>query len=415
MRVIAGDTLYRCLDKVLAHKRAFFSFLHERWQTLFQARFDVLLYDLTSTYFESDPPFSGKRQFGYSRDKRSDCVQVVIALVVTPEGFPLAYEVMPGNTSDKTTLAQFLAQIESQYGRSERVWIMDRGIPTEETLAAMRGGEAPVHYLVGTPKGRLTRLEQSFVGLPWRAVRESVEVKLLAQDGELYILAQSRARIFKERGMRQRRLRKLWRRLHELRGQSLSRDERLLKLGAAKKEAGRAYHLVDIRLPQAGEAVTADTFTFELRRDRLRRARRREGRYLLCSNLTGEDPATLWRYYMQLTEIEQAFKELKHDLAIRPIFHQREERIEAHIFVAFIAYCLHVTLKHIARPCAPGLTPRAILEKFSTVQMVDVHLPTADGRHLTLPRHTQPTPDHQLLLHQLKLQLPEQPLPRISA
>ena len=273
VRVIAGDTLYRCLDKVLEHKRAFFSFLHERWQTLFQARFDVLLYDLTSTYFESDPPFSGKRQFGYSRDKRSDCVQVVIALVVTPEGFPLAYEVMPGNTSDKTTLAQFLEKIESQYGRSERVWIMDRGIPTEETLAAMRGGQAPVHYLVGTPKGRLTRLEQSFVGLPWRAVRESVEVKLLAQDGELYILAQSRARILKERGMRQRRLRKLWRRLHELRGQSLSRDELLLKLGAAKKEAGRAYHLVDIRLPQAGEAVTADTFTFELRRDRLRRAR----------------------------------------------------------------------------------------------------------------------------------------------
>ena len=415
VRVIAGDTLYRCLDKVLAHKRAFFSFLRERWQTLFQARFDVLLYDLTSTYFESDPPFSGKRQFGYSRDKRSDCVQVVIALVVTPEGFPLAYEVMPGNTSDKTTLAQFLAKIESQYGRSERVWIMDRGIPTEETLAAMRGGQTPVHYLVGTPKGRLTRLEQSFVGLPWRAVRESVEVKLLAQDGELYILAQSRARIFKERGMRQRRLKKLWRRLHELRGQSLRRDELLLKLGAAKKEAGRTYHLVDIRLPQAGEAVTADTFAFELRRDRLRRARRREGRYLLRSNLTGEDPATLWRYYMQLTEIEQAFKELKHDLAIRPIFHQREDRIEAHIFLAFIAYCLHVTLKHMARPCAPGLTPRAILEKFSTLQMVDVHLPTADGRHLTLPRHTQPTRDHQLLLHQLKLQLPEQPLPRISA
>ena len=414
-RVIADDTLYRCLDKLLTHKRAFFSFLRERWETLFEARFDVLLYDLTSTYFESDPPFSGKRQFGYSRDKRSDCVQVVIALVVTPEGFPLAYEVMAGNTSDKTTLAEFLAKIEAQYGRSDRVWIMDRGIPTEETLAAMRGGEAPVHYLVGTPKGRLTRLEQSFVGLPWRTVRESVEVKLLAEDGELYILAQSRARILKERGMRQRRLRKLWRRLHELRGQSLSRDELLLKLGAARKEAGRAYHLVDIRLPQAGEAVTEDTFTFKLRRDRLRQARRREGRYLLRSNLTGEDPATLWRYYMQLTEIEQAFKELKHDLAIRPVFHQREDRIEAHIFVAFIAYCLYVTLKRLARPCAQGLTPRAILEKFSTLQMVDVHLPTADGRHLTLPRHTHPTRDHQLLLHQLKLRLPQQPLPRISA
>ena len=415
MGVVADDVLYRCLDKLLAHKRALFSFLRERWETLFDARFDVLLYDLTSSYFESDAPFSGKRQFGYSRDKRPDCVQVVIALIVTPQGFPLAYEVMPGNTSESTTLANFLEKIEAQYGRSDRVWIMDRGIPTEETLAAMRNGEAPVHYLVGTPKGRLTRLEKSFVGLPWQEVRESVEVKLLTEDGELYILAQSRPRILKERGMRQRRLRKLWRRLHELRGQSLQRDALLLKLGAAKKEAGRAWHLVDIRLPEAGQAVTPETFTFALRRDRLRRVRRREGRYLLRSNLTGEDPATLWRYYMRLTQIEQAFKEIKHDLAIRPIFHQREERIESHIFVAFIAYCLHVTLKNLARPCAPGLTPRAILEKFATLQMVDVHLPTTDGRRLTLPRHTQPTRDHQLLLDQLKLRLPEQPLPRISA
>ena len=277
MRVVADDVLYRCLDKLLPHKRALFSFLRERWETLFDARFDVLLYDLTSSYFESDAPFSGKRQFGYSRDKRPDCVQVVIALIVTPQGFPLAYEVMPGNTSESTTLADFLEKIEDQYGRSDRVWIMDRGIPTEETLAAMRTGEAPVHYLVGTPKGRLTRLEKSFVGLPWREVRESVEVKLLTEDGELYILAQSRARILKERGMRRRRLSKLWRRLHELRGQSLQRDALLLKLGAAKKEAGRAWHLVDIRLPEAGQAVTPKTFTFALRRDRLRRARGRRG------------------------------------------------------------------------------------------------------------------------------------------
>ena len=415
MGVVSDDMLYRCLDRLVAHKRAFFSFLRERWETLFEARFDVLLYDLTSTYFESDPPFSDKRRFGYSRDKRPDCAQVVIALIVTPQGFPLAYEVMPGNTSDKTTLAGFLERIEAQYGRSDRVWIMDRGIPTEETLAAMRAGDAPVHYLVGTPKGRLTRLEKAFVGLPWREVRESVEVKLLDEDGELYILAQSRPRVLKERGMRRRRLRKLWRRLRELRGQSLKRDELLLKLGAARKEAGRAWHLVDIRLPEAGEAVTPETFTFALRRDRLRRTRRREGRYLPRSNLTGEDPATLWRYYMRLAEIEQAFKELKHDLAIRPVFHQRGERIEAHIFVAFVAYCLHVTLRNLARPCAPGLTPRAILEKFSTIQMVDVHLPTMDGRHLVLPRHTQPTRDHQLLLDQLELRLPGQPPPRISA
>ena len=415
MAAIAADTLYRCLDKLPAHKQALFSFLRDRWETLFNARFDVLLYDLTSTYFESDPPFEGKRRFGYSRDKRSDCVQVVIALIVTPEGFPLAYEVMPGNTSDKTTLADFLERIEAQYGRSDRVWIMDRGIPTEEALEAMRSGPAPVRYLVGTPKGRLTKLERAFAGKPWQQVRESVEVKLLSEDGELYVLAKSGPRMLKERGMRRRRLKALWRRLHELRGQSLKRDELLLKLGAAKKDAGRAWHLVEVGLPGAGEAVTPETFTFTLRRERLRRARRREGRYLLRSNLTGEDPETLWRYYLQLTEVEQAFKDLKHDLAVRPIFHQAEKRIQAHIFVAFIAYCLHVTLRNLARPCAPGLTPRAILDKFATLQMLDVHLPTTDGRHLVLPRHTQPQPDHKLLLDQLKLRLPEQPTPKILA
>ena len=415
VRVIPDDTLYRCLDKLVAHKRAFFSFLRGRWETLFDVHFDVLLYGLTSTYFESDPPFAGKRQYGYSRDKRSDCVQVVIALIVTPEGFPLAYEVMPGNTSDKTTLADFLERIEQQYGRSDRVWIMDRGIPTEETLTQMREREVPVHYLVGTPKGRLTRLEREFLAMPWHQVRESVDVKLLEKDEELYILARSHPRTLKERGMRQRRLKKLWQRLRELQQQKLTRDQLLIKLGAAKKEAGRAYHLVNIQLPEQDQTVTPKTFTFSLRRDKLRITRRREGRYLLRSNLRDEDPATLWQYYIRLTEIEQAFKELKHDLAIRPIFHQTDKRIEAHIFVAFIAYCLHVTLKHQTRSTAPGLTPRAVLEKFATIQMVDVHLPTTDGRHLVLSRFTQPNKDHQLLMQQLKLNLPPQPPPRISA
>ena len=172
----------------------------------------------------------------------------------------------------------------------------------------------------------------------------------------------------------------------------------MLKLGAAKKEAGRAWSLVDILVPETDEELAARGFSFRLRRDRLRQVRRREGRYLLRSNMTAEDPATLWRLYMQLIEIEQAFKELKHDLAIRPVFHQREDRIEAHIFVSFIAYCLLVTLKNLARPHACGLTPRAILESFATIQMVDVHLPTADGRHLILPRHTRPNKEHELLL-----------------
>ncbi len=411
--LVQKDTLYRCLDKIVDHKKDFFSYLTKRWHHLFNIKFDVLLYDLTSTYFECNPPNDGKRQFGYSRDKRSDCVQVVIALIVTPDGFPLAYEVMPGNTSDNTTLDDFLKAIEKQYGKADRTWVMDRGIPTEEVLTNMRDSKQPVSYLVGTPKGRLTKLEKSFLDKPWEQVRSEVNVKLLKEDGELYILARSDGRVNKERSMRKRRLKKLWRRLHELPRQNITRDMLLLKLGAAKKEAGRAYSLVKINLPKAEEPVDTETFTFSLNKKKLRQIRRREGCYLLRSNLTSGDPAELWNHYIQLTEIEQAFKELKGDLAIRPIYHQTDERIEAHIFVAFIAYCLQVTIKHQARQLAPGLTPRSILEKFSTMQMVDVHLPTTDGRYLILPRYTHPDRDLKLLMAQLKLRLPKQPPPRI--
>jgi transposase len=413
--LVQSDKLYRCLDKLLDHKQELFGFLRQRWQALFEVRFEVLLYDLTSTYFECDVPETGKRKFGYSRDKRSDCVQVVIALIVTPEGFPLAYEVMPGNTSDKTTLADFIQKIEIQYGKAQRTWVMDRGIPTEETLKAMREADPPIHYLVGTPKGRLSQLEKEFLKLPWEAVRDAVEVKLLDQGGELYVLARSAGRVDKERSMRRRRLKKLLKRLHELQAQTLTRDQLLLKLGAAKKEAGRAYGLVDIQWPGKDQTVTPETFRFTLNRCKLRMARRREGSYLLRSNLQGDHPALLWQYYIQLTEIEQAFKELKGDLSIRPIYHQLDARIEAHIFVAFMAYCLQVTLKHRLRALAPGLTPRAVLEKMAALQMVDVHLPTTDGRHLILSRYTQPEKDQQLLLSRLRLALPDQPPPKITS
>lgn len=407
------QSLYRCQDKLLEHKKDLFSHLRARWQDLFQAEFEVLLYDLTSTYFECDPPPSGKRRFGYSRDKRPDCVQVIIALVVTPEGLPLAYEVMEGNTSEKTTLKAFLKKIEEQYGRAKRIWVMDRGIPTEEQLREMREANPPVAYLVGTPRGRLSKLEKQFLELPWAKVKESVEVKLLAQEGELYILARSKGRRQKERAMRQRRLKDLWKRLHQLQGQELERDELLLKLGAAKAEAGRAYGLVEVQVPKPEQPVNAETFTFRLHKDKLRQARRREGHYLLRSNLSGENPALLWQHYVQLTEIEAVFRALKSDLAIRPIFHQKDSRIEAHIFVSFLAYCLYITLGQRLRALAPGLTSRAVLEKMSAIQMVNVWVPTTDGRLLILPRYTQPEKDHQMLLHELHLQLPSQPPPRI--
>jgi transposase len=412
--------LYECHDKLVAHKAALFNHLTARWRDLFAAKFEVLLYDLTSTYFESDPPVdpADARRFGYSRDKRGDCVQVVIALIVTPEGFPLAYEMLPGNTTDKTTLQDFLARIEKQYGKAERIWVMDRGIPTEETLEQMRASDPPVSYLVGTPKGRLTALEADLATRDWQQARPSVRVKLLPQDRETHVLVQSQDRIAKERGMRRRRLRAYLDRLTELKARQrpLSRDALHQALGAARQDAGRDARFVQVDVQLHGEGKTQRaTLSWKLDRKTLRTAWRREGRYLLRTNLTETDPAKLWEFYLQLTEVEQAFKELKGDLALRPIHHQLEPRIEAHLFVSFLAYCLQVTLKARLRRSASGLTPRAVLEKFAAMQMIDVHLPTTDGREIIMARHTQPEKDLQLLLDQLKLELPEQGPPKIQA
>ncbi len=403
--------LYACHGLLLAHKDALFAHLTERWRDLFNANFDVLLYDLTSTYFEvnaSDLPEGAKRRHGYSRDKRPDCPQLVIALVVTPEGLPLAYEVLPGNTADSKTLRTFLSKIEKQYGKARRVWVMDRGVPTEAVLAEMRASDPPMQYLVGTPKGRLN--QKHLIDKPWQKAREGVEVKLLAQDDELYVFAQSEDRVAKERAMRRRQLKWLWARLGKLAAMNVKREEMLMKLGAARSKAPTAWRLVDVALDKESAALT-----FSLNRQKLRIARRREGRYLLRTNLTDKDPAVLWQYYVQLVAVEEAFKNLKGDLAIRPIFHHDESRIEAHIFIAFLAYALQVTLTRRLHALAPGLTARSALEKFAAVQMIDVHLPTTDRREIVLTRYTQPEPELQLLINQLKLTLPSQPPPKITA
>ena len=404
--------LYACHDLLLEHKQALFDHLVGRWRDLFNASFEVLLYDLTSTYFESDPPQEpdDKRRFGHSRDKRSDCVQVVIALIVTPQGFPLAYEVLAGNTLDKTTLREFLQKIETQYGKAERIWLMDRGIPTEAVLQEMRHSDPPVKYLVGTPRGRLTRLEKQLVDKPWHSARPGVKVKLLTEQGELYVLAESHDRIAKERSMRRRRLKWLWARLKQLSAMTLTREDLLMKLGAAKQHAPSAWRLIKIEVDKQQA-----TFNYRLNRAKLRTAWRREGRYLLRTNLTESDPAKLWSLYLQLVAVEEAFKNLKGDLAVRPIFHQNQQRVEAHIFVSFLAYCLHVTLGQRLHTLAPGLTPRSVLEQFTALQMIDVHLPTTDGRKIILTRTTQPEPQLRLLLDKLKLQLPVQPPPKITA
>ena len=412
-RAAAKDRLYRCLDRLLDHKEELFGHLRRRWRDLFHVEFDVLLYDLTSTYFEGLCEQNPKAKHGYSRDGRGDCRQVVLALVVTPEGLPLAYDVLPGNTADHTTLRDFLAKIEATYGTARRVWVMDRGIPTEAVLAEMRS--AGVDYLVGTPRSQLSKLEADLLERPWLQVRDGVRVKLLPQEGELYVLACSQDRRKKERAMRRRKMRKFLDGLGRLRAHCRSRDRLLERLGALKGQAARAARLVEITVPPEGRRVTAETFHFELNRPAYRAAGRRDGAYLLRTTLADDDPRALWERYIVLTEIEAAFKCLKSDLAIRPIHHQLEHRVEAHIFVAFLAYCLMVTLRQFLRPHAPGLTAQAVLETLATIQMVDVWLPTTDGRRLVMPRHTQPEPEHKMLLRCLGLALPPQPPPRITA
>ena len=403
--------LYACHDHLLAHKQALFDHLVVRWRDLFNASFEVLLYDLTSTYFEAEPPFpeGDKRRFGYSRDRRSDCVQVIIALIVTPERLPLAYEVLPGNTADNTTLRGFLERIERQYGKAQRIWLMDRGVPTEAVLAEMRAADPPCRYLVGTPKGRLSRLEQELLDKPWQEARPGVQVKLLPQDGELFVLAESRDRVAKERAMRRRQLKWLWKRLQQIAAMKLTREELLMKLGSARSQAPAAWRLVRVTVAKRGAS-----FSYRLDRNKLRQARRREGRYLLRTNMTDDNPAQLWNYYLQLVAVEQAFKDLKDDLAIRPIFHQLEARIEAHVFVAFLAYCLHATLGRRLHTLAPGLTPRSVLENFAAIQLIDVHIPTTDGRELVLTRYSEPEPELRLLLEKLRLELPDQQPPKIT-
>jgi len=413
--VAEKDRLYRCLDRILEHKQELFVWLRQRWSDLFQADFEVLLYDLTSTYFEGAMEENPKAKHGYSRDGRPDCLQVVIALVVTTDGFPLAYEVMDGNTSDRNTLRGFLDKIEATYGKARRMWVMDRGIPTEEILAEMRDPARPVSYLVGTPKSKIKQHEQRWLELPWRKVRDSVEVKLFEHDDELYVLAKSEGRQLKEVAIRRKKLARLLRKLRAMRRSLPARDQLLMRLGAAKTEAGRAFGFVRIQLPDGRQPVTRDSFRFSVDKSKLNEAELRDGHYLLRSNVSGEDPAVLWARYIQLTQIESVFRSLKSELGIRPVYHQLEHRVDAHILVAFLAYCLQVTLKHRLMLHAPGLTPTAVLEKMAAIQMIDVYVPTTDRRWLILPRYTQPEKDLLLLLGKLHIELPAQPPPRITA
>jgi hypothetical protein len=342
---------------------------------------------------------------------------------ITPDGLPVAYEVMAGNTADCTTLRDFLAKIEALYGKANRTWVMDRGIPTEATLRTMR--ENDTSYLVGTPRSMLDKLQARLIDQSWSEVHDGMKVKLLWEADEVFVLARSEDRATKERAMRQRKfkalvrgLRKLARRMRTTRvdgSPSISRDDLIAKVAVLKKEAGRVARSITITIPKASEPFTSGSFGYELNARHLEQQRLREGAYLLRTNLAGADPAELWRTYMGLVQIESAFKTIKSDLCVRPIHHQRQDRVEAYLMVVFIAYALCATLRRKLDCHAPGLTPRAVLELMSGVQMLDVVIPTTDGRELLLPRHTEPTPEQEMILDRLSRRLPAQPPPRIRS
>jgi hypothetical protein len=319
--VAEKDRLYRCLDRILPYKDELCRFLTQKWKTLFDAQFDVLLYDLTSTYFEGSCARIPKAKFGYSRDKRPDCRQVVIALIVTTDGLPLAYEVFSGNTVDKTTLKPFLEKIEKLYGQARRVWVMDRGIPTEQTLEEMRS--EGVAYLVGTPRSLLGKLEKDLVDRPWERVHQGVQVKLLAQENELYVLARSADRRMKEAAIRRRKLKQLIHGLNRLKRRPISRDTLLKKVAVLQRDVGRVASLVNVREPKVNEPVNRKTFVCTFDRAAWQKALDRDGCYILRAYLPVEDTSgattwekqapVLWAWYMQLVHVEEAFKTLKSD------------------------------------------------------------------------------------------------------
>ena len=413
-RVAEKDRLYRCLDKVIEHKEELEKHLAQRWKDLFGARFDVLLYDLTSTYFEGAMEGVPMAKRGYSRDGRPDCKQIVIALIVTQEGFPLTYEIFDGNRRDVTTLDEMLEAVERKYGKANRVWVFDRGIVSEENLAILRqrGG----NYLVGTIKQKLNAFGQQLLEGGWDEVKGKVQVKLIpTEDGtETYVLAKSLGRKEKEHAMRHRALRGLMRDLaviqKSLHNQTLVDPDLLMeRLGRLKERWPGMHRFVSMRISKSPKL----DLRWELKRDVLEKAQARDGAYLLRTNLVGKTPQELWTQYIQLTEVEASFRALKSEIRIRPIWHWISRRISAHVMIAFLGYALWVGLKHRLRAIAQSMTPWQLLDQFGRIQLIEVWFDTRDGRRICLPRITQPEAVQRLLLAQLRWSLPQQPPPRI--
>src|SRR6266702_3861996 len=420
---IIDTRLYRCLDRMLPHKTKLEQHLKQRYGELFGAEFDVLLYDLTSTYVEGAAEKNPMMRRGYSRDHRPDCEQMVIALIVNREGFPFSYETFDGNRADVSTMESILRMVERKYGKARRIWVMDRGIVSEENLAAIRkrGGQ----YLVGTPRRQMKRFEAELLKEDWTRVRPEVEVKKVAipQGEETYILCRTAGRREKEKAIRERfcsRMEEALKRLEKTMATGRLKNRHLMerRLGKIQARHPSVNDLYEISLRETGEGVR---LSWHVREDRRRWHESREGAYLLRTNLQAETPEELWSKYMQLTEAEASFRALKSELSIRPLFHQLEPRVKAHVMVAFLGYALWVTLKHLLKrrpPMVPKetssgvdnaapLSPMKAIALLSTLQSADIILPTTDGRELRLRRVTEPDPEQRSLLQQLHISLPD--------
>jgi transposase len=419
-----NDTrLYRCLDRILPHKTKLEQHLKERYGELFGAGFDVLLYDLTSTYVEGAAEKNPMVRRGYSRDHRPDCEQLVIALIVNNEGFPFSYETFNGNRSDVSTMETILRMVERKYGKARRVWVFDRGIVSEENLAAIRKRDG--QYLTGTPRSQMKQFEAELLKEDWTRVRPEVEVKKVAIPGgeETYILCRTSGRQEKEKAIRNRFSNRMETALKGLEktiaaGRLKDRNKMERRLGKIQARHPQVNDLYDVALKDTAEGVR---LFWEIKEDRKNWRESREGAYLLRTNLQAETAEELWSKYMQLTEAEASFRALKSELSIRPLFHQLEPRVKAHVMVAFLGYALWVTLKHLLkrRPAlvpkpSPNkvenvqpMTPMKALALLSTLQSADIVLPTTDGREIRLRRVTEPTAEQKLLLRQLGIDLPD--------
>jgi transposase len=419
-----NDTrLYRCLDRILPHKTKLERHLKERYGALFGAEFDVLLYDLTSTYVEGAAERNPMVRRGYSRDHRPDCEQLVIALIVNNEGFPFSYETFDGNRSDVSTMETMLRMVERKYGKARRIWVFDRGIVSEANLAAIRrrGGQ----YLTGTPRSQMKRFEVDLLQEDWTRVRPEVEVKKVAipQGEETYILCRTAGRQEKEKAIRNRFSNSMETALKGLEkaiatGRLKDRNKMERRLGKIQARHPQVNDLYDLALRDTSEGVR---LFWQIKEDRQSWRESREGAYLLRTNLKAETAEELWSKYMQLTEAEASFRALKSELSVRPLFHQLEPRVKAHVMVAFLGYALWVTLKHVLKrrptvvpaPSASGvdnaqpMSPMRAIALLSTLQSADIVLPTTDGREIRLRRITEPTAEQKSLFRQLGISLPE--------